>query len=113
MNAATHEFLPEEVMAFLDDELSPEKTVSISAHLEACPECRELTAQLKSTSQSLSQWQIDKPKASLQERIMDVANGQPWVAAKPTWPLHLQRFFSRRLPWALACLAMVLLIGIR
>ena len=113
MSTGTHPVPPEEVMAFLDGELSPEKSLSISSHLEACSDCKELTAQLKSTSQSLLHWQNDLPKASLQERIMSVANGHAWTTAKPTWPLHFQRFFSRRLPWTLACLAMVLLIGVR
>ena len=113
MNTSTHPVASEEVMAFLDGELSPERSLSISAHLEACSDCIEMAAQLRSTSQSLSQWQIDLPKACLQERLMDVVSGQAWTAARPTWPLHFQRFSSRRLPWALACLAMVLLIGTR
>lgn len=113
MNSCTHPFAPEDVMAFLDGELSPEKSLLIGAHLEACSDCKELTSQLKSTSRSLLHWQTDLPKASLQERIMEVVNGQAWTAARPTWLLHFQRFCSRPLPWALACLAMALLIGMR
>ncbi len=113
MNATTHPVVPEEVMAFLDGELPSEKSMSISAHLEECVDCKELTAQLRSTSRSLSQWQIDVPKASLQELIVNAANGQPLAVARPAWPLYFQRPFSRRLPWALACLAMVLLISVR
>ena len=113
MSTGTHSVAPEDVMAFLDGELSPEASLSISAHLEGCSECKELAAGLRSTSQSLSQWQTGVTKASLQERIMKVVNGEPWTAVRPTLRLHFQRFFSLRLPWVLACLAMLLLIGIR
>jgi uncharacterized protein DUF4349/putative zinc finger protein len=114
MNTSTHDFLPEEVMAFLDGELAPEKSTLISAHLEACSSCRELTARLRTTSQSLLLWQTDEPKASLQARIMENAlKGQSEVAGGPEWLRHFQIFFSRPLPWALACFAMVVLIGTR
>jgi Domain of unknown function (DUF4349)/Putative zinc-finger len=113
MSTTIHPVAPEEVMAFLDGELSSEESVSIGTHLETCSDCKELTAKLRSTSQSLSQWQIGGPKASLQELIVNAANGQPWALVRPAWPLYFQRLFSRRLPWALACLAMVLLIGMR
>jgi anti-sigma factor RsiW len=112
MNASTHDFLPEEVMAFLDDELTPEKSALISAHLEACSNCRELTARLRTTSQSLLQWRTDQPKPSLQARIMEnAANEQTGASARPEWLRNFQLFFSRPLPWALACLGMVILIG--
>jgi len=113
MNAATHPIAPEEVMALLDGELSPEKSALISAHLETCGDCKELAAQLRTTSESLSHWQTDVLKASLQELIVNAANRQPLAVARPAWPLYFQRLFSRRLRWALACLAMVLLIGMR
>jgi anti-sigma factor RsiW len=112
MNAPTHESLPEEVMAFLDGELTPEKSALISAHLEACSNCRELTVRLKTTSQSLLQWQTDELKPSIQERIMEnAANRESGTSARLEWLRNFQLFFSRPLPWALACLAMVILIG--
>lgn len=113
MSTSPHPIAPEEVMAFVDGELSSEESVLIRAHLEACSDCNEFIGKLRFASQSLSQWQIGLPAASLQERIMTTANRRSWAAARPSWPLQFQRFFSRRLPWALACLAMVLLIGIR
>jgi hypothetical protein len=114
MNAPTHDFLPEEVMAFLDGQLTPEKSALISAHLEACSNCRELAVRLRTTSQSLLQWQTDEPKPFLQEHIMEnAANGRSGTSARPEWLRHFQLFFSRPLPWALACLTMVALIGAR
>src|SRR5260370_31794040 len=114
MNVATHAFLPEEVMAFLDGELSPEESASISAHLEACSNCKELTGRLRTTSQSLLRWQTDELKSSLQEPIMEnAANRQSGTSARLEWLRNFQLFFSRPLPWALACLTMVVLIGAR
>ena len=113
MSTTAHPVAPEEVMAFLDGELSPEESMSVSTHLHTCSDCTELVAQLRTTSQSLSQWRTDLPKASLQERIIGAVNGPASTAARPAWTLHFQHLFSRRLPWVLACLAMVLLIGMR
>ncbi|HEY6946706.1 MAG TPA: DUF4349 domain-containing protein [Candidatus Acidoferrum sp.] len=114
MSTRTHPVAPEEVMAFFDGELSPERAAAVSTHLNVCSDCKEISAQLKTTSQSLSKWETDEPKASLLENMMEQAtDSQAWVDSKPEWLRHFQLFFSRPLPWALACLMMVVLIGIR
>jgi uncharacterized protein DUF4349/putative zinc finger protein len=114
MNGTMHPVAPEEVMAFLDGELSPEKSALFIAHLDGCTDCKELAARFKTTSQALSKWGADAPKISLHERILkEIASGQ--FPESDGFPLlrRFQLFFSRPLPWALACLAMVFLIIIR
>ena len=114
MNTSTQDFLPEEVMAFLDGELTLEKSALISRHLEACSNCRELTGRLRATSLSLLQWQTDEPKPSLQASIMEsAAKGLFANSARPQWRRRFELLFSRPLPWALACFTMVVLIGAR
>jgi hypothetical protein len=58
MSTTTHPVAPEEIMALLDGELPADQAQSASAHLEGCPECRELAASLRGTSQLLSNWTV-------------------------------------------------------
>ena len=111
MSTTTHPVAPEEVMAFLDGEISAEKSISIAAHLESCSECKEFASQVKTTSQALAQWKTDVPTDSLQERMMEaLEGGQSRRVDGSAWLRSFQLFFSRPLPWVLACLAMVILI---
>jgi anti-sigma factor RsiW len=70
MNAATHPVAPEEVMAFLDGELTSAEAQAVSSHLDQCAECAGLAAQLRSTSQSLSGWTVPAVPASLEETVL-------------------------------------------
>jgi len=112
MSATAHPVAPEEVMAFLDGETTADRSAIITAHLDACTDCKELAARLETTSQALSRWETDAP--SLRERISkEIVNGQ-FAASEGTSVLRrFQLFFSRPLPWALACLAFVFLIVVR
>lgn len=65
MNATTHQFLPEEVMAFLDDELSPERSAAISAHLNECADCSAVAANFRGLSKQLATWQVQRSPASI------------------------------------------------
>lgn len=58
MSATTHPVAPEEIMALLDGELSAERGQVTSAHVEGCPECRELASSLRGTSVVLSKWSV-------------------------------------------------------
>jgi anti-sigma factor RsiW len=53
MNTA-HPVAPEEVMAFLDGELSGAEAQAVSAHLDHCAECTTLSQQFRGTSQALA-----------------------------------------------------------
>jgi len=71
MNTTTHPFTKEEVMAFLDGELSAERSQSFSTHVEACSECREVVASLRSTSHSLSNWTAGIVPSHLEKWVLD------------------------------------------
>jgi hypothetical protein len=58
MIAETHFAAPEEIMALLDGELSPERTQTVSDHLEQCAECREFAAILRASFASLANWTV-------------------------------------------------------
>ncbi len=71
MNTNTHPFVPEEIMAFVDGELSADSAQSVSAHIDQCADCRELSASLHSTSEALSNWTVPPGPVNgeLEERI--------------------------------------------
>jgi hypothetical protein len=71
MSATVHPFAPEEIMVFVDGELSGDRAQSLSAHIDQCVECRELAASLRSTSEALSNWAVPPAPVNgeLEERI--------------------------------------------
>jgi len=55
----THPIDPEELMAYLDGELSVDRAATAAAHLENCRECQELAADLQGVSRRMTAWQVD------------------------------------------------------
>ena len=62
MNTAAHPVAPEEVMAFVDGELSADRAQTLSAHIDQCAECREVVESLRASSQSMAKWAVDPPQ---------------------------------------------------
>ncbi|HEV1993942.1 MAG TPA: DUF4349 domain-containing protein [Candidatus Acidoferrum sp.] len=114
MSTTTHPFTPEEVMAFVDGELSADRTQSLSAHLDQCAECHEAAAALRTTLHALSQWRVDPLDSLSQQGLLEAASSN-CASDIPSqvqgWLRRLQLLFSRPLPWAFACLLFAFLIG--
>ena len=53
-----HPIENEELMAYLDDELSPDRAAAAVAHIERCEDCQKLAADLRGVSQNLMAWQV-------------------------------------------------------
>jgi hypothetical protein len=77
MSTTTHPFTPEEIMAFVDGELSADRAQSASAHVETCSECQEVVASLRGTSQSLSNWTAGSVPARLEKCVLDESHADP------------------------------------
>ena len=73
MSTTAHPLAPEQVMAFLDGELSAADAQAISAHLDRCAECSALAAQFRSTSLSLSDWNVQAVPVKLEDSVRDLA----------------------------------------
>ena len=73
MNTTAHPVASEQVMAFLDGELSAEDAQAVSAHLERCAECSVLADQCRSTSLSLSRWNVEKVPLKLEDSVTALA----------------------------------------
>ncbi len=54
-----HVIEPEELMAYLDGELSPDRAATAGAHLEHCRECQAIAADLQSVSRQMMAWQVE------------------------------------------------------
>jgi anti-sigma factor RsiW len=69
MNRTTHEFEPEEVMAYLDGELEAARASEVAAHIAACAECASVEADLRTVSGQLIQWQVEAAPVSVAKSI--------------------------------------------
>ena len=69
MSATTHPFTPEEIMAFVDGELSAEQTQVVSSHLGQCAECATVAANHRGLSEQMTSWRIELAPARLTERF--------------------------------------------
>jgi hypothetical protein len=63
MNIAKHEFLPEDVTAFLDGELSPERSAKLAEHIESCPDCSGVAERVRGVSHNLANWKVEAAPA--------------------------------------------------
>lgn len=57
---------------YLEDELSREQRESVDLHLNSCPECQELFALIKETSEALSVFPEIEVSAQLKSRLYEI-----------------------------------------
>ena len=91
MNKIVHPIEPEELMAYLDGELTADRATATAAHLSACTECQGVVADLRSVSQALHTWEVrpleSAPPAAIETalaerrpklRSLSPARGRSW-----------------------------------
>ena len=64
MNKISHPIEPEELMAYLDGELTADRAAATAAHLGECAECQGLVAELRGVSQNLTVWKVEPPESA-------------------------------------------------
>ena len=79
MSSSTHPYEQEEVMAYLDGELSADRAAGVAAHLRECAECAELAEQMRGLSAHLSNWSVEPAPISLTENLK-TARSAPTLA---------------------------------
>ncbi len=121
----THPFEQEEVMAYLDGEISADRASEIAQHMQQCAECQELAAGFRNLSRELSAWEIETSP----ERLTNKMNAEIAAAARtqpkqtPSAPVELttiERLIAplrslKGRPWVWAgagAFAMVLLVAV-
>ncbi len=85
MPTAIHSFSQEEMMAYLDGELSVDRALAAAQHLEQCRDCQRLAADFQNVSRRLLDWDID-PIASAPPQI-EISKKPPLVFWKRPWVL--------------------------
>jgi len=109
MDPTTHPFDREEVMAYLDGELAPERAAATAAHLEQCAECRALAADLRAIARQMTEWEVGMIPASVQEQVLLAAGQQKAVEVRAERPAR--SWMGVRLPtWATSLAVAVLLL---
>ena len=68
MRENNHPVEQDEVMAYLDGELSIEEAARTATHLEECRECQRLAADLKSVTERLTEWQVESYDLQIKPR---------------------------------------------
>ena len=116
MNVTTHPFTPEEIMAFVDGELSADRAQSLSAHIDQCAECTEAAAAFRNTSHSLSDWRVARVPTQLEERVKAAWEKTPLrsVAAGSSGFLPIGRWVWKHwvLAFGVSALALTVLFAI-
>lgn len=86
MNAATHAITPEEVMSFLDGELSAAEARSVSTHIQNCAECSTLAEKFRTVSHSLLNWHVEPVPQKLENSLKAFAANTTSIkkTAKPS-----------------------------
>jgi Domain of unknown function (DUF4349)/Putative zinc-finger len=111
MSTTTHPIAPEEIMAFLDAQLSAEHAQSVSAHIATCTECRQVADTIRSSSDMLSDWTVPAlpVNAQYETRLSEAARK---VLSKPR-PLSVFQLRSfLRQHWLLTAASSAVLAGI-
>ena len=115
-----HPLEQDEVMAYLDGELTGETAAKAAEHLRECRECQALAADLQSVSRQMASWQIDTAAPQMPAATVTALQNRE---AKFAWNAKLGGSFWRdpfgafRIPrWALAAtgaaLVLVTMVGL-
>jgi hypothetical protein len=98
MQVNEHPVEQEEVMAFLDGELPPDRAALVEAHLEDCGECQRLAAELGDVSRKMAVWQVEPSKVWLPKKKRRI---WPWMSAVAAASLLIGLFtLPRMMPLA-------------
>ena len=114
MSTNIHPIEPEELMAYLDGELSADQATEALSHLELCTECQALAADFRGVSQELMAWEVESPEAGIPSKI-NAALGerlQKSEAGKVSSPSLKNRVMTRRWAWAGALAIVCVAVGL-
>jgi anti-sigma factor RsiW len=119
MKAETHPIEKEQVMAYLDGELSPEASAQVAAHLAGCSDCRALEAELREVSSEMLAWNVEPSPASLTHGMNAAIRAETFTDStirKPRFQspaINLRRAMFSRWVWATACVVVMVMIFVK
>jgi hypothetical protein len=118
---AQHAFDAEEVMAYLDGELEPQRASALAAHLVSCGECQDVAQGFRALSERMLSFEVERPAAAMNDKVLArldagksaEASGTNDRVGRKGW--KWRGIFSRPRAWAFAGAVLVvalLVIGI-
>jgi hypothetical protein len=96
MTAEIHPIDKEQVMAYLDGELMPDEAARVAQHIDQCPICAELAANLRSISSQLIGWNVEPAPRRLSEAVFENLNKKDESARPRT---RVQKSSLRQMGW--------------
>lgn len=116
MNKITHPIEPEELMAYLDGELSAERAAVTAAHLGECDECKGVVEGFRTVSRALKTWGAPPPNSPVPDVIVNALGDQEAGQRSSNAAFHERklRLRWRKLAWAagLATIGVLIVFGI-
>lgn len=109
MNRTTHPIEREELMTWLDGELSAERAAEVAAHAKTCEECLALVEEFRRVSAQLAAWLVEPAPASLDARVSDALQQAPQKDVLSS-PPSKSRYFFPRWAWQLSAVCALLLL---
>ena len=114
MSTTKHPVEQDELMAYLDGELPPDRATTALAHLEQCPECQALAADLRRVSQQLLIWEVARPDARIPAKMSAALEqlGQERETRKVSPPPVRNRVMMRRWAWGAGFAILSVMVGL-
>ncbi len=115
MNALReHAFEAEEVMAYLDGELEPQRAAALAAHLEHCGECQAISRDFRQLSERMLDFSVEPAPQRIGETVRAAhAEWKPETAKKPARLRFVQdwrKIFST--PYGFAVSAAMIVVAV-
>ena len=116
-----HAFDAEEIMAYLDGELEPQRAAALAAHLVGCGECQEVAKSFRAVSERMLSFEVEPLRPGMNEAVFAALDSRrspgARVADRPRDRVsgNLRRLFARPRAWAIAgavAVVAILVIGI-
>jgi anti-sigma factor RsiW len=83
MNTTIHSFAPEEIMAWLDGELTPDESRTVSEHVAECAECAAVVKLFQDTSRLISDCTIPDLPEHVETAVREATTRHASVPHKP------------------------------
>jgi Domain of unknown function (DUF4349)/Putative zinc-finger len=114
MSISNHPVEHEELMAYLDGELSPDRATESAEHLEQCPECRQVAADLRGVSETLVAWRVEEAEREPAKKVIEELHKRAAEKSSSsltwTWRSPLNPLRWPKPVWGLAGAALVMLL---
>lgn len=111
MNRIMHPVEQEELMAWLDGELSAERGAAVAAHVKACEECLALAEEFRRVSAQMAEWEVESSPVSFADRVNAALQGSTENRkAKAPFALPERRRWIPTWAWQLGAVAVLLVV---